>query len=72
MNEWKGNSLVFKTYVKGKTSGTGKAPATQVKGKAKIMTFEEASKNDCFGAILNDDFYQKSFGICQKKTGGNV
>ena len=62
MNECKGNDLVFKTYLKGKSSGDGKGPdAKQVKGKTKIMTFEEASKNDCFGAILNDDFIDISF-----------
>ena len=61
MTEWKGNDVVFKTYVKGKSSGDGKAPATTIKGKNHIMTFSEASKNDCFGAILNDDFIDISF-----------
>lgn len=61
MKEWKGNDVVFKTYVKGKSSGDGKAPATSIKGKKNIMTFSEASKNDCFGAVLNDDFIDISF-----------
>ena len=59
--QWKGNDTVFKTYVKGKSSGDGKQPASAVKGKKHILTFEEASKNECFGAILNDDFIDISF-----------
>ena len=63
MNEtqWKGNDTVFKTYVKGDPSGDGKHPASKVKGRKNILTFEEASKNKCFGAILNDDFIDISF-----------
>lgn len=59
--QWKGNDTVFKTYVRGKSSGDGKQPASAVKGKKNILTFEEASKNDCFGAVLNDDFIDISF-----------
>lgn len=63
MNEtqWKGNDTVFKTYVKGDPSGDGKHPASKVKGRKNILTFEEASKNECFGAILKDDFIDISF-----------
>lgn len=59
MAEWSGNGKIFKTYV----NGDGKRPAAgvKVKGKAHIMTFTEAAKNDCFGGLLQDNFIDISF-----------
>lgn len=59
MAKWKGNGRVFKTYV----NGDGKHPAAgvKVKGKDRILTFEEAEKHDCFGAILNQGLIDISF-----------
>lgn len=65
MNDWNGNSIVFKTYVKGKSTGDGKAPGESVKGRKSIMTFQEAAQHDCFGAILNDGFIDISFDDTQ-------
>lgn len=58
---WKGNDRVFKTYVKGNPNGDGKHPAEKVKGRASISTFEEVQSEECFGAILNEDFIDVSF-----------
>lgn len=43
---------VFKTYVKGRSSGSGKRPAEPVKGRDHISDFEEVEEFDCFGGIL--------------------
>lgn len=58
MNEtrWNGNTTVFKSYVKGKGTGNGKA-GSNITG----LTFEEAAENDCFGGTLNDGFIDISF-----------
>lgn len=61
MKKWNGNDRIFKTYVPGNPNGNGKAPSQSVKGKAHIMTFQEAEKHDCFGAILNDGMIDISF-----------
>lgn len=58
---WTGNNKVFKTYVKGSSSGDGKSPAEKVKGLDSIRTFENASQFDCFGGILNEGFVDVSF-----------
>lgn len=58
---WTGNDKVFKTYVKGSSSGDGKSPAEKVKGIDSIRTFDNASQFDCFGGILNEDFVDVSF-----------
>ena len=59
MAKWNGNGKVFKTYV----NGDGKHPAAgvKVKGKEHILTYTEATKNDCFGAILNSGIIDISF-----------
>lgn len=59
--EWKGNEKVFKTYVFGNPSGDGKHPKEKVKGRDHIHDWDEVKKEDCFGAILNDDFVDISF-----------
>ena len=61
MDEWKGNSQIFKTYVKGAENGDGKRPAEKVKDRAFIRTFEDASNYPSFGAILNPDCIDVSF-----------
>lgn len=58
---WNGNSQVFRTYVKGKSSGDGKAPVSKIKGINKILSFEEAEKHQCFGGVLNAGFIDISF-----------
>ena len=58
---WNGNNQVFKTYVEGRSSGDGKAPASKISGKAKILSFEEAEKCPCFGGVLNTGFIDISF-----------
>lgn len=60
---WNGNDRIFRTYVKGDSSGDGKAPAkgTKLKGKKKILSFEEASKNVSFGGLLQEDVIDISF-----------
>lgn len=58
---WTGNDKVFKTYVKGSSSGDGKSPAEKVKGIDSIRTFDNASQFDCFGGILNEGFVDVSF-----------
>ena len=59
MTKWNGNGKAFKTYV----NGDGKHPAAGVKVKCKnhILTYAEAAKNDCFGAILNSGIIDISF-----------
>lgn len=63
MSEWNGNNEIFKTYVPGNPNGDGKCPAAgvKVKGIENIMTYAEAAKHDCFGAILNSEFIDISF-----------
>lgn len=66
---WTGNDKVFKTYVKGNTSGDGKSPSVKVKGRNHIMTWEEASQSTCFGGMLQDDVVDISFDsdeMCDK------
>ena len=58
---WKGNDRIFKTYVKGRSSGTGKTPAEPVKGRDHISDFEEVEDNDSFGGILNPGIIDISF-----------
>lgn len=60
---WKGNKQVFRTYVKGDSSGDGKAPAKgmKLKGKKSVLSFEEADQNESFGGLLNKGFIDISF-----------
>ncbi len=58
---WNGNEKIFKTYLKGNSSGDGKSPAEKIKNVDTIRTFEEASQCECFGGILRDDFIDISF-----------
>lgn len=57
MSGWK----VFKTYVIGSPSGNGKKPKEKVKGRAHIHDWDEVQDEDCFGAILQDDYVDVSF-----------
>lgn len=63
MTEWNGNSQVFRTYVKGDSSGDGKAPAkgTKLKGRKKVLSYEEAVQNDSFGGLLQEGVIDISF-----------
>ena len=63
--EWKGNDLIFKTYVKGAENGDGKRPAEKVKDRDFIRTFEDASHYTSFGAILNQEYIDVSFDDTQ-------
>ena len=63
--EWKGNDLIFKTYVKGAENGDGKRPAEKVKDRDFIRTFEDASHYPSFGAILNQEYIDVSFDDTQ-------
>lgn len=58
---WKGNDRIFKTYVKGKSSGSGKRPAEKVKDRDHISDYEEVENCDCFGGILNPGIIDISF-----------
>ena len=58
---WNGNKEIFKTYVKGKSSGSGKRPAEKVKDRDHIADFEEVMDNDCFGGILQPGIIDISF-----------
>lgn len=58
---WTGNSTVFRTYVKGNPNGDGKKPIEKIKGRQVIRTFDDASKFDCFGGVLNPDIVDISF-----------
>lgn len=49
---------VFKGYVRGDSSGDGKAPATKL---TNLLSFEEAEVNSCFGAVLNKGYIDISF-----------
>lgn len=60
-NIFSGNDNIFRTYVKGDSSGNGKAPAEKIKGRGYIRSFEDASKFDSFGAILKKDIVDISF-----------
>ena len=59
--EWNGNKEIFKTYVKGKSSGSGKRPAERVKDRDHIADFEEVCSEDCFGGILQPGIIDISF-----------
>lgn len=63
MEEWKGNDQVFRTYVEGSEEGDGKSPAkgTRLKGKKKILSYEEASRHWSFGALLQQGIIDISF-----------
>lgn len=61
MDNWTGNKEIFKTYVKGKTSGSGKRPAERVKDRDHIADFEEVESCDCFGGILQPGIIDISF-----------
>lgn len=61
MGEWNGNKEIFKTYVKGKSSGSGKRPAERVKDRDHIADFEEVESCDCFGGILQPGIIDISF-----------
>ena len=61
MEKWTGNQDIFKTYVKGRSSGDGKKPAEKVKGRDHISDFSEVCDEDCFGAILNNGYVDISF-----------
>lgn len=58
---WSGNDKIFKTYVRGKPSGSGKRPAERVKGRDHISDFHEVESCDCFGAILQPGIIDISF-----------
>ena len=58
---WTGNDQIFKTYVRGRKRGDGKAPAEKVKGRDSISTFDEASQNESFGGILQEGTIDISF-----------
>ena len=58
---WNGNSEIFKTYVEGRSSGSGKKPAEKVKGRDHISDFDEVKDRDCFGGILNAGIIDISF-----------
>lgn len=60
-SRWHDEGRVFKTFVRGDSSGDGKKPAVAVKGKKHISTFDAVKGEDCFGAILNSDFIDVSF-----------
>jgi len=59
--DWSGNKEIFKTYVKGKSSGSGKRPAERVKDRDHIADFEEVMDCDCFGGILQPGIIDISF-----------
>ena len=61
MGDWSGNKEIFKTYVKGKSSGSGKRPAERVKDRDHISTFDEVKDCDCFGGILQPGIIDISF-----------
>ena len=61
VEKWTGNQDIFKTYVKGRSSGDGKKPAEKVKGRDHISDFSEVCDEDCFGAILNNGYVDISF-----------
>lgn len=61
MDNWTGNKEIFKTYVKGKASGSGKRPAERVKDRDHIADFEEVESCDCFGAVLQPGIIDISF-----------
>ena len=60
-DEWYGNKDIFRTYVKGRSSGDGKKPAEKVKGRDHINDFEEICNSDCFGGILQPGIIDISF-----------
>lgn len=66
MNDWHGNSNVFRTYLK----GDGKSPlvkkGTKLKGKT-FLSFEEA-KGDSFGALLQEGMVDISFDTDELST----
>lgn len=57
--DWKGNSMVFRTYAKGE----GKSPAKgiKLKGRKTVLSYEEAEKNDSFGGLLQEGVIDISF-----------
>ena len=59
--KWTGNDEIFRTYVRGRSSGDGKRPAEKVKDRDHINTFQEVKNEDCFGAILNNGYIDISF-----------
>lgn len=59
--DWTGNKEIFKTYVKGNSSGSGKRPAERVKDRDHIADFEEVMDCDCFGGILQPGIIDISF-----------
>lgn len=63
MNGWKGNSQVFRTYLKCKLDKEGKSVPDdgKLKGRQNIRTFEDASQYDSFGALLQEDVVDISF-----------
>ncbi len=61
MGDWNGNPDIFKTYVRGRSSGDGKKPAEKVKGRDHISDFDDVEDCDCFGAILNPGIIDISF-----------
>lgn len=63
MEEWKGNNHVFRTYVKGASSGDGKSPAKgqKLKGQKTVLSFDEAEQSDSFGGLLQEGVIDISF-----------
>lgn len=58
---WKGNDAIFKTYVRGDSSGDGKKPLEKVKGRDHISSFDEVRKSSCFGGVLQAGIVDISF-----------
>lgn len=59
--EWSGNSAVFKAYLEGRSDGDGKKPMHSPKMERYNLSFDEASKFECFGAVLNEGYIDISF-----------
>lgn len=58
---WSGNSTVFRAYLEGRTDGDGKKPVHSPENRRYNLTFDEASKFECFGAVLNEGYIDISF-----------
>lgn len=59
--DWSGNSTVFRAYLEGRTDGDGKKPVHSPENRRYNLTFDEASKFECFGAVLNEGYIDISF-----------
>ena len=61
MSGWTGNPVIFRTYLEGRTDGDGKKPVHSPLVERYNLTFDKASKFDCFGAVLNKQYIDISF-----------